>query len=374
MIRKTLIEKLIILQRARKTGNITETCREFGISRISYYHIKKSVREHLLESRRGSSDDEGDDCESLIEDMVLDNPGLSTNEISKKLLAEHEIQLSHTSVHSRLKALNLNQSEQRWRRLEEQLKYTPSTGELSVRQRLFMQKHNPCFSAYHDDQSRPLERLNIDVIKFDGGRVCIAVDPATNYAFALALAKMDRAQIIDWLDAEVIARAASIKLPVKTVATSDLRLFDQNLDGESDYELFNDFLLKHDLQRVDLHAVKPVLDGSIRYCYDLLSPFLDGLSGGDFDQNGGSEQLAAWLEAYNQRHEYPYYPAYGLSPAAMVDYYLTHGKNWRGLKSLSASLRGYISPAQALGVRKSRALNSRQVNSVYSSVVSLLFK
>lgn len=373
MIRKTLIEKLVILHRARKTGNITQTCKEFGISRISYYHIKKSVREHLIQSRT-ESPDETVDYETVIEDIVLENPSLSNNDISKKLHDDHDIQLSHTAVHSRLKTLNLNQAEQRWRRLEEELKYTPSAGELSVRQRLFMQKHNPCFSAYHDDTERPLERLNVDIIKTGGERICIAIDPVTNYAFALIVPKMDRGKIIDWLDVEVILRAAAIGLPVKTLATSDLKLFDQNLDGESDYETFNDLLKKHELQRVDQHASKPVLDGSIQYFFDQLQPFLDDLPAGEFDEQTVSTALAAWLENYNNRHDYPYYPNYGLSPTATVDYYRTHGANWRGLKSLSTRLRGYISPAQALGVKKSKSLNSKQVNSVYSSLVSLFFK
>lgn len=383
MTRKTLLEKLVILNRADKTGNIAETCRDFGISRISYYHMKKTVGDFIIASRASKSDAGGDgdgdadgdaeaDADALIARMALTFPDLSNLEISKKLLAEHGVQLSHTTVRNKLVTLSLNQSEQRWRRLEEALKYGPSGQALSVRQRLFLQKYNTCFSAYHSGVSRPFERLNLDVIKAGGGRLCMAVDPASNYAFALLLPKMDRKQFMDWLDAEVFSQAAAFGLAVQTVATSDLKVFDENLDGATDYDAFRELLEKHDLKRVDSHALKPVLDGSIQHVFDYLQPSLDALDGQPHDK--AAAKLAQRLRQYNREYQHPYYPSYGLSPAAMVQYYRGHGENWRGVKSLKSHLRGYISPMQTLDAKRPAPPHQKQVNSVYSSLVSLFFK
>jgi len=395
MTRKTLLEKLIILNRADKSGNIAETCRDFGISRISYYHMKKTVGDYIIASRTakstagdGEGDGEGDgdgegngkgdgdvDSDALIAHMALAYPDLSNLEISKRLLKEHDVQLSHTTVRNKLVAMQLNQSEQRWRRLEEALKYGPAGRELSVRQRLFLQKYNPCFGAYHSGVTRPFERLNLDVIKAGGGRLCVAVDPASNYAFALLLPKMQRKQFIDWLDAEVLSQARAFALPVEVVATSDLKVFDENLDGDTDYDLFRELLEKHALKRVDSPAAKPALDGSIQHVFDYLKPVLSALAESPAElQAGGADKLARRLAHHNREHRHPYYPSYGLSPAAMVQYYRAHGENWRGVKSLKAHLRGYISPLQTLDAKKPPPPQAKQVNSVYSSLVSLFFK
>lgn len=380
-MQRTLLEKLVILNRANKTGNIAETCRDFGISRISYYHMKKTVGDFIIASRTaksgdgtGDSDGDGDgaDIDTVIARMALAYPDLSNLEISKKLLADHGVQLSHTTVRNKLVALGLNQSEQRWRRLEEELKYRPSGREISVRQRLFLQKYNPCFSAYHSGLRRPFERLNLDVIKAGGGRLGLAVDPASNYAFALFLPKMDRRQLNDWLDAEVFAQARDFELPVETVATSDLKVFDENLDGATDYDAFRELLEKHAVKRVDSHAIKPVLDGSIQHVYDYLRAPLESLAA--LPAEKAAAKLAQSLRKYNREHRHPHYPSYGLSPAAMVQYYRGHGENWRGVKSLKAHLRGYISPMQTLDAKKPAPAHQRQVNSVYSSLVSLFFK
>lgn len=374
MIRKTLLEKLIILNRADKSGNIAETCRDFGISRISYYHMKKTVGDYIIASRTAApaAEAEADDADTLIARMALAYPDLSNLEISKKLLKDHGVQLSHTTVRNKLVALQLNQSEQRWRRLEEELKYGAAGQTVSVRQRLFLQKYNPCFSAYHSALRRPFARLNLDVVKTGGGRLGLAVDPASNYAFALLLPKMDRRRLNDWLDAEVFAQAAAFELPVETVATSDLKVFDENLDGATDYDAFRELLEKHAIKRVDSAAVKPALDGSIQHVYDYLRAPLDALAASPPEP--AAAKLAQHLRAYNREHRHPYYPSYGLSPAAMVQYYRGHGENWRGVKSLKAHLRGYISPMQTLDAKKPAPAHQKQVNSVYSSLVSLFFK
>lgn len=393
MIRKTLLEKLIILNRADKSGNIAETCRDFGISRISYYHMKKTVGDYIIASRaappaeaNGDSDgDDGDgdndgtdiDSDALIARMALAYPDLSNVEISKKLMKDHAVQLSHTTVRNKLVALELNQSEQRWRRLEEALKYGASGRTLSVRQRMFLQKYNPCFSAYHSALGRPFERLNLDVVKAGGGRLCIAVDPASNYAFALHLPKMDRKRFMDWLDAEVFSQTRDFELPVETVATSDLKVFDENLDGATDYDMFRELLEKYEVKRVDSHAAKPALDGSIQHVYDYLQPTLESFadaSPAPAHEQAAADKLARRIAQHNRARAHPYYPSYGLSPAAMVQYYRAHGENWRGVKSLRAHLRGYISPLQTLDAKKPPPPQAKQVNSVYSSLVSLFFK
>ncbi len=374
MIRRTLVEKLIILERARKTGNVTKTCQDFGISRISYYHIKKTVANFVSRNKSPRSDVSANH-EITIMDMVLTNPSISTCGISEKLLSEHNIRLSHTTVHVVLKKLDLNRHQQRWLHLESQLKYAYFAKELSVRQRLFMQNHNPCFSAYHRDLIRPFEQLNLDVVKTGNHRICIAIDPSINYAFVLLLPKMDRKKILHWLDTQVFPKAMEFGLPVKTVATSDLKLFDRNIDGTSDYDSFDSLLQKHDLKQISQYSVKPVLDGSIQYFYQLLSVPVENFSTKQPDPKIIAKELAAWLKNYNHHHQYPYYPTYGLSPVAMMNYYLKHGENWRGPKSLTARLGGYISPLRALGVAKGHAtLDNGQANSIYSSWVSSLFK
>lgn len=375
MTRKTLLEKLIILNRADKSGNIAETCRDFGISRISYYHIKKTVGDYIIAGRAAKSagDGTGDDpdADTLIARMALTYPDLSNVEISKKLMKDHGVQLSHTTVRNKLVAQELNQSEQRWRRLEEELKYGASGQTLSVRQRMFLQKYNPCFSAYHSGVGRPFERLNLDVIKAGGGRLCIAVDPASNYAFALLSPKMDRRQFMDWLDAEVFSQTRAFELPVESVATSDLKVFDENLDGDTDYDMFRELLEKHKIKRVDSTAAKPALDGSIQHVYNHLRPLLDSDSFAESPQ--AAAELARRIAHHNRERRHPHYPSYGLSPAAMVQYYRAHGENWRGIKSLKAHLRGYISPMQTLDAKKPPPPQAKQVNSVYSSLVSLFF-
>lgn len=366
MNRRTLIEKLVILDRAKKTGNVAKTCRDFGINRISYYHIKKSLKNLVLQPPPA-------DHGTLVSELVLVDPGASNCTISKKLLSDYDIQLSHTTVHTVLKKYGLNKSEQRWRHLEDQLKYGAFSQKLSIRQRLFMQKHNPCFGAYHSGISRPFEQLNIDVIKADNGRICVAIDPTVNYAFVLSLPKMDRRKIIKWLDNRVFSKTAEFGLRLKTVATSDLKVFDLNLHGESDYDAFNNLLEKHNLKQTVQHAVRPVLDGSVQYFRQLLLAQMDDSTTKPAERKTAAKHLTQWVEVYNNRHAYPYYPNYGLSPAAMIEYYLSHGKNWCGPKSLSDQFRGYISPVPAL-VAKNRTASNGQVNSVYSSWAASLFK
>lgn len=367
MNRKTLLEKLVILHHARKIGNIKKTCDDFGISRISYYHIKKSVGDIISSDRPA----DGRDRDTLIKALVVDAPDSSTMQISQRLQAEHNIQLSHTSVHRALKKLNLDRNE-RWQYLEQQLKYDIHALELNIRQRRFMQSYNSCFSAYHSTVTRPFERLNLDVIKFRNLRVCIAIDPVTNYAFVLLLSKIERKKILDWLDTEVFPIPGKNDLRLTTVATSKLLLFDANRDGETDYDEFADLLQKHNLKSVDQHAMRPLLDGSVQHCYDYLLPLLKTLSSLPFGEDI-QRKLAKQTEHYNTRYQYPYYPNFSLSAAAMVGYYRQYGRNWRGPKSFYDRSDNYVSPIWGLCGRI-RNPDDWQSISVYSTWVASLFR
>lgn len=342
MKRRSLLNKVMIIHHAKKAGNISKICRKYDISRVSYYHIEKTVKAALDKfAVKGTQEEQlsilsefGDKVE-MIKELALDNPRLSTYAISTLLYKRHNIKISHMGVYNILKSINLSTSYNRCQYLEERIKlsFDEEYKKLNPHQLISLKEKNPCFASYLSKAKYPFEQLNLDVIRFKGIKLCIAIDPLTNYAFACIFASVKREKLIAWLDERVLAKSKKLGLPTKILCTSKLKIFDENLEGDSDYIEFYELVRKYDTQIVLQTAMRPELDGIIKHFVNEVKHFFEQC---DLTKPMDicNKELQLWLEDYNYSYSYPNYPNYSATHARMVYYYLKHKKMWRGVQSV----------------------------------------
>ncbi len=144
---KVAQQKLEVLELAEALGNITEACRQHGISRTSFYEYKRRFEEHGLEGLKdlppvvkhhpfttAAAD------EARVVALSLPHPSRGCNFLSDQLWREG-IVISYPTVQSILKRNGIGKRYDRWLELERQAHeehLVPSAAQLK-----FLTKQNP---------------------------------------------------------------------------------------------------------------------------------------------------------------------------------------------------------------------------------------
>ena len=100
----TIREKLMLLEMAASGKNVSAVCRYMGVSRKTYYQIKKAYEEGGIEalapklrSRQNFKNRVADDVEDAVLDLSRKNPGFGKKKVSR-ILKERGIQISPNTV------------------------------------------------------------------------------------------------------------------------------------------------------------------------------------------------------------------------------------------------------------------------------------
>jgi len=159
-------QRLSVLELAEALGNVSEACRQRGISRTQFYEYKRRFQTHGIKGlkdlppiHKSHPMTTPPETESKILSLALKHPSYGCNRFEALLKAEG-ISVSSITIQKILKKHKLGTRYDRWLALEQQV--AEQDIELSAEQIVFIEKQNPCFRERHVESTRPGELLNQD--------------------------------------------------------------------------------------------------------------------------------------------------------------------------------------------------------------------
>ena len=185
--------KLSVLQLAEALGNVSEACRQRGVSRTQFYEYKRRFQTHGIEGlkdlppipKSNPLTTPPEHVERILA-ISLEHPTWGCNRLCD-ILALEGIKISYPTIQNILNKHGMGTRYERLLKLEE--KALNHEIELSPAQVAWIEKANPCFQERHIESSRPGETLSQDTF-FVGtlkgvGRVYLhaVVDTFGCYAF-----------------------------------------------------------------------------------------------------------------------------------------------------------------------------------------------
>ena len=190
---KVALHKLSVLELAQSLGNVTEACRQRGVSRTQFYEYKRRFQTHGIEGLKDLPPvhkthpfTTPPETVKRILALSLEHPGWGCIKLSSMLKLE-EINVSSPTIQNILIKNNMGSIYERMLKLEE--KAAQKAIELTPEQVAQIEKYNPCFRERHVESSRPGELLSQDTFYVGTlkgvGRVYLhaVVDTYSSYAF-----------------------------------------------------------------------------------------------------------------------------------------------------------------------------------------------
>ena len=203
---KVIQHKMSVLQLAEALGNISQACRQRGVSRTQFYEYKRRFQTHGIEGLRDLPPIAKNHPFTTPPEVVARIIALSKLHPSKgcnyleALLKAEGYQVSFVTIQKILDKEGLGTRYDRWLALEREKAGQPI--ELSAEQIAFIEKQNPQYQERHVESSKPGELLNQDTF-FVGtlkgvGRVYMhtVVDTFNSMAFGfLHVSKLPEAAV-----------------------------------------------------------------------------------------------------------------------------------------------------------------------------------
>lgn len=190
---KVARQRLSVLQLAEALNNVSEACRQRGMTRTQFYEYKRRFQTHGLEGLKDlppihkthPQTTPKETVDKIIE-LSLKHPGWGCVRLSDMLKLQG-ISVSSPTIQNILIKHGMGTKYERLLKLEEKAAQEPI--ELTAEQIALIEKANPCFKERHIESSRPGELLAQDTF-FVGtlkgvGRVYLqaVVDTYGSYAF-----------------------------------------------------------------------------------------------------------------------------------------------------------------------------------------------
>ena len=186
--------RLSVLELAEVLGNVSEACRQRGMSRSQFYEYKRRFQTHGLEGLKDLPPvhkthpwTTPPEVVGRILALALEHPAWGCGRISNILKLEGT-SVSGPTVQSILNKHGMGSRYDRWLKLEQ--RRAEEAIELTGEQVAFIEKQNPAFKERHVESQRPGELLCQDTF-FVGhlkgvGKVYLhaAVDTYSSHAFA----------------------------------------------------------------------------------------------------------------------------------------------------------------------------------------------
>jgi hypothetical protein len=159
-------QRLSVLQRLEALNNVSEACRQRGVSRTQFYEYKRRFQTHGMEGLKDLPPihhshpwtTPPETVERILA-MSLEHPAWGCVRLSDQLKLEG-ISVSSPTIQSILIKHGMGSKYERLLKLEEQA--LQHAIELAPEQVARIEKINPCFRERHVESSRPAELLSQD--------------------------------------------------------------------------------------------------------------------------------------------------------------------------------------------------------------------
>jgi transposase InsO family protein len=228
-------QRLSVLQWAEALSNVSEACRQRGVSRTQFYEYKRRFQTHGMEGLKDLPPihqshpwtTPAETGERILA-MSLEHPAWGCVRLSDQLKLEG-ISVSAPTIQSSLIKNGMGSKYERLLKLEEQM--LQHAIELTPEQVARIEKINPCFRERHVESSRPAELLSQDtcyVGQLKGvGKVYLhtVVDTYGSYAFGFLHTSKQPEAAVAVLHNDVLPFYQDLGLNVQAVLTDNGREF-----------------------------------------------------------------------------------------------------------------------------------------------------
>ncbi len=326
-------QKLSVLQLAESLRNVSEACRQRGVSRTQFYEYKRRFQTHGIEGlkdlppipKSNPLTTPPEQVERILA-LSLEHPTWGCNKLCDSLALEG-IKISYPTIQN---ILNKHEMGTRYERLLKLEEHSLSHQiELSPQQVAWIEKANPCFRERHIESSRPGEVLSQDtfyvgVLK-GVGRVYLhaVVDTYGSYAFGFLHTTKQPEAALAVVHNDVLPFYQDKGLQVEAILTDNGREF----CGKDDhpYELY---LELNDIEHRKTQVRRPQTNGFVeRFNRTVLDEFFRIAFRQKFYESVEVLQvdLDAWLVHYNTERPHQGYRNRGRRPIETIELFLSHG-------------------------------------------------
>ena len=327
---KVARQKLSVLELAQALGNVTEACRQRGISRTSFYEYKRRFQTHGLEGlkdlppiHKSHPMTTPPEVVERILDLSLTHPAWGCDRLSDTMKLEGSY-VSGPTIQNILNQNGMGTRYDRWLKLEG--KASEEAMELSGEQVVFIEKQNPCFRERHVESSRPGELLNQDTFYVGHlkgvGKVYLhaVVDTYSSHAFGFLHVSKQPEAAVAVLHNQALPFYQERELVVEAVLTDNGREFCGK--DTHPYELY---LELNDIQHRTSRVRRPQTNGFVeRFNRTALDEFFRQAFRQNFYESVEELQgdLDRWLEHYNTERPHQGYRNMGRRPIDTINQYL----------------------------------------------------
>lgn len=325
-------QKLSVLQLAEALGNVSEACRQRGVSRTQFYEYKRRFQTHGIEGLKDlppipKSNPLTTPVEYVerILALSLEHPTWGCNKLSDYLALEG-IKISFPTIQNILNKNGQGTRYERLLKLEE--KGLREGMELTPAQVAWIEKNNPCFRERHIESNRPGEVLSQDtfyvgVLK-GVGRVYLhaVVDTYGSYAFGFLHTTKQPEAAVAVVHNDVLPFYREKELPVEAVITDNGREFCGK--DSHPYELY---LELNDIEHRRTQVRRPQTNGFVeRFNRTVLDEFFRVAFRKKFYESVEAlqEDLDAWLIHYNTERPHQGYRNMGRRPIDTITLFLSN--------------------------------------------------
>lgn len=327
---KLAYQRLSILQLAEALGNVSEACRQRGMTRTQFYEFKKRFQEQGVEGlkdlppiHKSHPFTTPPEVQDQVIALSLEHPKWGCVKLSD-LLKLQGVSVSSPTVQNILIKHGLGQKYDRLLELER--RHLEEGLELTAEQVQALEKANPCFRERHVESSRPGELLSADTFSVGTikgiGRIYLhaVVDTYGSYAFGyLHTSKQPEAAAL-LLHNDVLPFYRERSLPVTAVLTDNGREFCGR--EMHPYELY---LALNDIEHRTTRVRTPQTNGFVeRFNRTVKEEFFEVVFMQKFFESVEALQLDldAWLTHYNTERPHRGYRNMGRRPIETVNLFL----------------------------------------------------
>lgn len=326
-------QKLSVLQLAESLRNVSEACRQRGVSRTQFYEYKRRFQTHGMEGlkdlppipKSNPLTTPLEQVERILE-LSLEHPTWGCNKLCDSLSLEG-IKISYPTIQNILNKHDMGTRYERLLKLEE--RNLEHQIELSPQQVAWIEKANPCFRERHVESSRPGEVLSQDtfyvgVLK-GVGRVYLhaVVDTFGSYAFGFLHTTKQPEAALAVVHNDVLPFYQEKGLAVNAILTDNGREFCGK--DTHPYELY---LELNDIEHRKTQVRRPQTNGFVeRFNRTVLDEFFRIAFRTKLYESVEVLQLDldAWLVHYNTKRPHQGYRNQGRRPIETIDLFSQQG-------------------------------------------------
>lgn len=326
-------QKQSVLQLAESLRNVSEACRQRGVSRTQFYEYKRRFQTHGIEGlkdlppipKSNPLTTPPEQVERILE-LSLEHPTWGCNKLCDSLALEG-IKISYPTIQNILNKHDMGTRYERLLKLEE--RSLSQQIELSPQQVAWIEKANPCFRERHIESSRPGEVLSQDtfyvgVLK-GVGRVYLhaVVDTYGSYAFGFLHTTKQPEAALAVVHNDVLPFYREKGLPVDAILTDNGREFCGK--DTHPYELY---LELNDIEHRKTQVRRPQTNGFVeRFNRTVLDEFFRIAFRTKLYESVEVLQvdLDAWLVHYNTERPHQGYRNQGRRPIETIMLFSAQG-------------------------------------------------